>query len=135
MKSLLLTLLLISSSAFAAGSFNCEQVDQSNKGAISIAAGTSHAVGNPLFTGLTVYYKDQVQGMINRDRIVGYWNEGKELKIQAVDEDALDVVLRIVVANISENSDGIGTLNLNFKTPYGKTITRKNVKVRCFTGE
>lgn len=113
--------LLASINTYASGGFFCNAEIRNNdvQVDVQISGSTSRVNGSPLISNLT-FSIDNLSDLrfdISKKNVVGYWNFGNELKLNVVDEQALNSV---VLLNYNSKSQK-GSLEVNFQGITGKT--------------
>jgi hypothetical protein len=122
MKAFFMALSLLASvNSYATGGFFCNAEIRNNdiQVDVQISGTTGRVIGNPLVANL-IFSIDNMSDLrfeIQRENVVGYWNLNNELKLNALDEQAMESV---VLLNYDIESQK-GSLEVNFQGIVGKT--------------
>lgn len=122
MKAFFMALSLLASvNSYATGGFFCNAEIRNNdiQVDVQISGTTGRVNGNPLVSNL-IFSIDNMSDLnfeIPKDNVVGYWNYGTELKLNALDDQAMESVV-LLNYNLELQK---GTLEVNFQGIIGKT--------------
>ena len=122
MKAFFMALSLLASvNSYATGGFFCNAEIRNNdiQVDVQISGTTGRVIGNPLVANL-IFSIDNMSDLrfeIPKEDVVGYWNLNNELKLNALDNQAMESV---VLLNYDIESQK-GSLEVNFQGIVGKT--------------
>ncbi len=122
MKAFFMALSLLASvNSYATGGFFCNAEIRNNdiQVDVQISGTTGRVNGNPLVENLifSIDNMSDLQFEISKENVVGYWNYNNELKLNALDSQAMESV---VLLNYDIESQK-GSLEVNFQGIVGKT--------------
>ncbi|MDC1174238.1 hypothetical protein OAT67_02510 [Bacteriovoracaceae bacterium] len=122
MKYLALLALAFTMNAHATGGFDCVG-NKANGEKVEIFGTTGHVVGNPLVSDvfMTVGNVETAQ-VFPRNQVVGYWNMGRQFKLAITDDNAMEIVVKLIARYKRNSPDMKGKLTL----PGGEVV-----KVKC----